>query len=201
MFNASNKYILLLLFAFSLNLAHGENQKIQLATFAGGCFWCMEGPFEKSQGVLKVISGYAGGEKSNPTYQQVSAGQTKHREAVQVHFDPKKISYMQLLDIFWRNINPTDAGGQFADRGHHYTTAIFYHTPTQKRVAERSKKNLGDSKKFKAKIVTPIIQYSNFYPAEKYHQDYYKKNPTRYNRYRVGSGRAKYLEKIWGTKH
>ena len=171
---------------------------IKAATFAGGCFWCMEPPFEKLAGVQKVISGYTGGHKKNPTYKEVSYGSTGHVEAVQIHYDPAKISYQDLLEVLWRNIDPTDDGGQFVDRGASYVSGIFVHDEEQKRLAQESKKNLEESKRFSKKIVTPITQAKEFYPAEDYHQDFYKKSPIRYKIYRFGSGRDQFLDKTWG---
>ena len=178
------------------NKAHTET-KTEKATFAGGCFWCMEHPFEKFDGVIEVISGYTGGNKENPTYEEVSSGATGHLEAVQIIYDPSRISYNQLLDIFWRQIDPTDPRGQFADRGRQYRTAIFYHSEEQRRLAEKSKKLLSASKRYEKPIVTEIIKATKFYRAEEYHQDYYMKNPIRYNFYRLNSGRDQYLKKIW----
>ena len=169
----------------------------ELATFAGGCFWCMESPFEKLEGVKEVISGYTGGHKENPTYKEVSSGNTGHLEAIQIKYDPLQISYPELLEVFWRQIDPTDPGGQFVDRGQQYTTAIFYHDDTQKEQAEVSKKILSKSGRFDKSIVTPIKKAETFYPAEEYHQDYYNKNPLRYKFYRYNSGRDRYLKKIW----
>ena len=171
-----------------------------IATFAGGCFWCMEPPFEKLTGVQKVISGYTGGHKKNPTYEDVSYGSTGHVEAVQIHFDPAKISYQDLLEVFWRNVDPTDGGGQFVDRGDSYVTGIFVHNEEQKKQARESKRKLENSKRYDRKIVTPIIQATKFYPAEDYHQDYYKKNPIRYKYYRYRSGRDEFIEKTWGNE-
>ncbi len=175
----------------------GETSSV--ATFAGGCFWCMEKPFEKIDGVSAVISGYAGGEILNPTYKQVSSGKTKYAEAVQVHFDPNKVGYDDLLAIFWRQIDATDAGGQFYDRGSQYRTEIFYHDKAQKKLAEKSKKSVDASGRFKQPIVTNITKFTNFYPAEEYHQDYYLKNPEHYEAYRVGSGRDKFIKDTWGS--
>ena len=172
----------------------------QLATFAGGCFWCMVKPFDKWPGIIKVISGYTGGHVENPTYQQVCSDTTGHYEAVQITFDPTVISYEEILSVFWQQIDPTDAGGQFGDRGSSYQTAIFYHTPAQKELAEKSKKELTDSHTFNRPIVTPILPAKTFYPAEDYHQDYYKKNPMHYQRYSVGSGRVGFLERHWQNK-
>jgi peptide methionine sulfoxide reductase msrA/msrB len=177
-----------------------ETQNLKIATFAGGCFWCSESDFEKIPGVVKVISGYTGGKKENPTYEEVSAGTTGHVEAFQVYYDPEKVSYEKLLDVFWRHIDPTDGGGQFVDRGSQYASAIFYHDEEQKRLAEKSKVELGKSGKFARPIVTPILKFTRFYDAEEYHQDYYKKNPLRYTYYRHGSGRDQFLEKVWGKE-
>ncbi len=171
----------------------------KLATFAGGCFWCMEPPFEKLEGVVDVISGYTGGDKVDPTYEEVSKGQTGHVEAVMVVYDEEMISYEELLDVFWMQINPTDAGGQFVDRGSSYTSGIFYYDEEQNRLAEKSKKEQEASNRFNEQIVTPIEKASDFYRAEEYHQDYYTKNPKRYNYYRSASGRDQYLDTIWGT--
>jgi methionine-S-sulfoxide reductase len=168
------------------------------AIFAGGCFWCMEPPFEKLPGVVSVIAGYTGGQKENPTYQEVSAGGTGHAEAIEVVYDPAEISYPQLLEVFWMNIDPTDAGGQFVDRGSQYRAAIFYSGEEQKRLAEVSRESLARSGRFTRPIVTEIVAATAFYPAEEYHQDYYKKNPLRYNYYRWGSGRDQFLDRVWG---
>jgi peptide-methionine (S)-S-oxide reductase len=167
------------------------------ATFAGGCFWCMEPPFDKLDGVSSTISGYAGGKKKNPTYEEVSSGRTGHTEVVQITYDPKKISYEKLLEVFWVNIDPLTPNRQFCDVGSQYRTAIFYHDENQKRLAEESKKALG--KRFKEPIVTEIVAYSEFYPAEDYHQDYYTKNPLRYKYYRYSCGRDERLEALWGA--
>ncbi len=174
-----------------------NNIKTETATVAGGCFWCVESDFEKVDGVIKVISGYTGGHKANPTYEEVSSGTTGYREAVQVVFDPEKISYKEILDVLWKHIDPTDAGGQFVDRGSQYRSAIYYHNEKQKRIAEESKKELEESGVFNKPIVTDIIKFEKFYPAEEYHQDYYKKNPIRYKYYRWHSGRDQFLEKVW----
>jgi peptide methionine sulfoxide reductase msrA/msrB len=169
-----------------------------IATFAGGCFWCMEPPFEQLEGVFNVEAGYTGGKKVHPSYKEVSSGKTGHIEAVEVHFDPTRISYDSLLTVFWRNINPTDQGGQFADRGSQYATAIYYHTPEQKKQAEASRKALEESGTFAEAIVTKILPARPFYPAEKYHQDYYKKSPFHYKGYKEGSGRVPFLRRLWG---
>ena len=177
-----------------------EDKTLQVATFAGGCFWCTESDFEKVPGVVKAVSGYTGGKKENPTYQEVSSGTTGHVEAVQVYFDPSKITYKELLDYFWRHIDPTDPGGQFVDRGSQYRSVIFYHNDEQKKLPERSKEELGKSGKFDKPIATEIIRFTKFYEAEEYHQDYYKKNPYRYRFYRYGSGRDQFLKKVWGSE-
>jgi len=168
------------------------------ATFAGGCFWCSEADFEKSPGVVKVISGYTGGHKEDPTYGEVSSGATGHAEAVQVYYDPSKISYEELLETFWKHIDPTDSGGQFADRGPQYRSVIFYHDEEQRRLAEKSKEELSKSGTFNKPIVTEIIKFTKFYEAEEYHQDYYKKHSLKYSFYRNGSGRDQFTTKVWG---
>jgi peptide methionine sulfoxide reductase msrA/msrB len=178
---------------------NGEDKDIKIATFAGGCFWCTEADFEKTAGVVKVISGYTGGKKENPAYEEVSGGSTGHLEAIQVYYDPTKITYEDLLDVFWRHIDPTDGGGQFVDRGGQYRSAIFYHDEGQKSLAEKSKEALEKSGKFQKPIATEILMLSKFYAAEDYHQDYYKKSPLRYQYYRFGSGRDQFLENVWGT--
>ena len=170
---------------------------LKVATFAGGCFWCTESDFEKVEGVKEAVSGYTGGRTEHPSYGEVSGGGTGHTEAIQVYFDPGVVTYNQLLDVFWRHINPTDPGGQFVDRGSQYRSEIFYHNDTQKQLAERSKKELEASMIFDTPVVTPITRFEKFYPAEKYHQDYYKKNPLRYKYYRWGSGRDQFLQKAW----
>ena len=175
-----------------------EEMSLSKATFAGGCFWCTQADFEKLPGAVKVISGYAGGHKENPTYEEVSSGTTGHVEAVQVYYDPAKVTYENLLDYFWKHIDPTDPGGQFVDRGFQYRSVIFYHDEEQKRLAEKSKEALGKSGKFSKPIVTEIVKFTNFYEAEAYHQDYYKKNPLRYKFYRYNSGRDRFLKKVWG---
>lgn len=174
-----------------------EKMERVLATFAGGCFWCMEAPFEAEEGVIQVLSGYTGGSKKNPTYEEVSMGGTGHFEAIQVVFNPSRISYEKLLEIFWRQVDPTDAGGQFVDRGDQYRTAVFYHDEGQKRVAEQSKKQLHESGRYTKPVVTPILPAGIFYPAEDYHQDYYKNNPIRYKFYRYRSGRDEFLQGVW----
>jgi peptide methionine sulfoxide reductase msrA/msrB len=175
-----------------------EEMNLSKATFAGGCFWCTEADFEKLPGVVKVISAYAGGQKENPTYQEVSSGTTGYVEAVQVYYDPAKLTYEELLEYFWRHIDPTDPGGQFVDRGSQYRSVIFYHDEEQKRLAEKSKEALENSGRFNKPIVTEIAKFTTFYEAEAYHQDYYKKNPLRYKFYRYHSGRDRFIEKAWG---
>jgi peptide methionine sulfoxide reductase msrA/msrB len=175
-----------------------EEMNLSKATFAGGCFWCTEADFEKLPGVVKVISGYAGGQKENPTYQEVSSGTTGYVEAVQVYYDPAKLTYEELLEYFWRHIDPTDPGGQFVDRGSQYRSVIFYHDEEQKRLAEKSREALENSGRFNKPIVTEIVKFTTFYEAEAYHQDYYKKNPLRYKFYRYHSGRDRFIEKAWG---
>jgi len=169
--------------------------KMSVATFAGGCFWCVESDFEKVPGVIKAISGYTGGFSENPTYENY--GQGGHVEAVQVFYDPAKITYAGLLDIFWKHIDPTDPGGQFADRGAHYRSAIFYHDGEQKRIAEKSRADLEKSGRFPKPVITEILKFTKFYEAEDYHQDYYRQSPARYKIYRSGSGRDKFLKQVW----
>ena len=171
---------------------------LEKATFAGGCFWCMEPPFDALPGVVSTISGYMGGQKKNPTYEEVSAGITGHAEVLQVLYDPKKLTYEKLMEVYWRNVDPTVKDRQFCDAGTQYRTAVFYHSPEQKRIAEESKAKLEKTKPFKAPIVTPVQAASDFWPAEEYHQDYYKKNPVRYKFYSTGCGRAARLEELWG---
>ncbi|WLR43313.1 peptide-methionine (S)-S-oxide reductase MsrA [Bacillus carboniphilus] len=171
----------------------------QLATFAGGCFWCMVQPFDELPGIDKVISGYTGGRTKNPTYEEVCSETTGHVEAIQIPFNEELFSYEKLLDLFWQQIDPTDAGGQFFDRGHSYQTAIFYHNKEQKELAERSKNKLEKSGKFSNPIVTKILPAQPFYEAEEKHQHYYKKNPFHYNQYKEGSGRKAFIKKHWGS--
>ncbi len=189
---------LIVVLAFGVRDGRTETKNVEQATFAGGCFWCIEAPFDKLKGVVSAVSGYTGGEIRNPTYGQVSSGNTRHIESVLVTFDPSVITYAQLLDVFWRQFDPTDAGGSFHDRGHHYTSAIFYHDEKQKQLAEASKEALAKSDRFEAPIVTPIRSAETFFPAEEYHQDYDRKKPAHYNRYRKGSGRDRFIERIWG---
>ncbi len=177
-----------------------QSTDIEKATFAGGCFWCTESDFEKVDGVTAVISGYAGGDTPNPTYHDVSAGDSGHLEVVQVHYDPAKVSYEELLDIFWRHVDPTDDGGQFVDRGPQYTTAIFYHDEYQKKIAIASKAAVDQSRVFDKPIVTEIRPLDKFYTAEDYHQNYHQKSPLRYQMYRMHSGRDQFLKKTWADK-
>lgn len=174
---------------------------LEIATFAGGCFWCVESNFEKVPGVVKAISGYTGGHLENPTYKQVGQGTTGHLEAVEVHYDPRVISYEGLLEVFWRTVDPTDAGGQFVDRGEQYTTAIFYHNETQRQLAEASRARLTASGRYgEREVITPIRPAGKFYVAEEYHQDFYRKSPLRYRFYRHNSGRDQFLETVWGEE-
>jgi peptide-methionine (S)-S-oxide reductase len=170
-----------------------------VATFAGGCFWCMEPPYDALPGVISTTSGYIGGSKKNPTYEEVSSGTTGHAEAVQVLYDPKKLSYEKLLDVFWKNVDPTVSDRQFCDIGSQYRSAIFYHSEEQKRLAEASKATLMRTKPFKDDIVTPILPAGEFWPAEDYHQNFYIKNPVRYKFYRTGCGRDARLKQLWGS--
>jgi peptide-methionine (S)-S-oxide reductase len=181
--------------------ANGQNsgQKTEKATFAGGCFWCTEEAFEKVAGVVQVVSGYMGGKVKNPSYEQVSTGRTGHTEVVQVTFDPAKVSFDKLLDTFWLNHDPTVKDRQFCDAGSQYRPEIFYHSEEQKRLAEASKAKWEKAKPFRQPIVTPITQASEFYPAEDYHQDYYKKNPVQYRFYVTGCGRYARLDQLWGA--
>ncbi len=172
--------------------------KLAKATFAGGCFWCMEPPFDKVPGVVSTTSGYAGGQKKDPTYEEVSAGYTGHAEVVQVLYDPSKVTYQKLLDVFWHNIDPLVKNRQFCDGGSQYRSAIFYHDQDQQKLAEESKVVIEKSGRFKEPIVTEIVALNEFYPAEEYHQDFYKKSSIRYNSYRLGCGRDRRLHELWG---
>jgi methionine-S-sulfoxide reductase len=192
-------YLQFLLVALGVYSMHAD-EKYEKATFAGGCFWCLEPPFEALDGVADVVAGYTGGDLENPTYEEVCGGTTNHYEAVEVTFDPSRVSYETLLDTFWRQIDPTDPEGQFADRGSQYRTAIFYHSEEQKNTAVVSKQKLEESGLFDKPVVTDIIPATTFYKAEDYHQDYYKTCPIRYKMYRNGSGREQYIEGTWGTK-
>ena len=171
---------------------------LAVATFAGGCFWCMEEALDKAPGVVSTISGYMGGHTKNPTYEQVSMGRTGHAEVVQIEFDPGKTSYEKLLEVFWHNIDPTQRNAQFCDHGSQYRAAIFYHNDEQKRLAEASRTVIMKNKPFKEEIVTEIAGAADFYPAEDYHQDFYKKNPVRYKFYKTGCGREARLRELWG---
>lgn len=176
-----------------------DAENLSIGTFAGGCFWCTEADFEKLPGVHEVISGFSGGQIANPSYKQVSAGGTEHVESVQVYYDPKIISYQVLLESFWRQVNPTDNDGQFVDRGPHYRTLIFYHDEDQRKLAENSRQALNASDRYSKPVITEIRKFDKFYPAEEYHQDYYKRNPIRYKYYRFNSGRDQFLTKTWGN--
>ncbi len=192
---------LCLIIGMSFVLFHSERSDAAApakAYFAGGCFWCMEEAFEKVDGVLSAVSGYMDGTLANPTYEQVSAGGTGHAESVEVVYDPAKVSYDQLLNAFWRNIDPLTPNAQFCDHGNQYRAAIFPSTPDEQKLAEASKRRIEDSKKFRAPIVTQIVPASAFYPAEEYHQDFYKKNPVRYKFYKFNCGRTQRLEEVWG---
>ena len=175
-------------------------QRLATATFAGGCFWCMEPPFDKLAGVTETTSGYTGGTVPNATYRQVTAGGTGHYEAVRIRFDPAQVTYEKLLEVFWRNVDPTDGGGQFCDRGESYRTAIFAHDAEQRALAEASKARLVESNRLGAPIITPILDAAPFWDAEDYHQDYYVKNPIRYRFYRNGCGRDARLRQLWGAE-
>lgn len=178
-----------------LTMIVNARTEYEKATFAGGCFWCMQSPFQKLKGVVDVVSGYTGGIASGPTYENYA--EKGHIEAIQITYDPSIIAYSELLDVFWRQIDPTDPGGQFVDRGPHYRSAVFYHNEDQERLAERSKQELGRSGRFDKPIVTEIIKASEFYKAEEYHQDYHEKSPIRYKFYRFNAGRDQYLAKVW----
>lgn len=177
-----------------------SDENYEIATFSGGCFWCMQPPFDNLNGVISTTVGYTGGEESNPTYDDVCLGRTEHLESVQVVFDPSVTSYEKLLDVFWLNVDPTDGGGQFVDRGMHYRTAIFYHNEEQKKIAEESKKKLGETGRYPGPIVTEIRPAMDFHVAEEYHQNFYEKNPLGYASYKMGSGRGKYIEYMKNMK-
>ena len=185
------------LLVISLN-SLADEPNTEIATFAGGCFWCMEPPFDKVEGVISTTSGYTGGHQLDPTYKQVSAGNTGHTEAIRIEYDPAKVSYENLLAVFWKNIDPTTADRQFCDHGSQYRSGIFYHNDEQKKAAEKSLEKLNQTKPFEDPVVTEITSASTFYPAEEYHQDYYQKNPLRYKYYRFACGRDKRLELLWG---
>lgn len=178
----------------------GPDAGLEIATFAGGCFWCVESDFDKVPGVVRTVSGYTGGHVDNPSYRQVSSETTGHREAVQIYFDPDEVRYDALLEIYWRSVDPTDAGGQFCDRGESYTTAIFVNSDEQRRAALESKRTLGQSGLLMQPVVTPVIDAPAFYPAEAYHQDYYRKNPLRYRFYRAACRRDARVEALWGPQ-
>jgi peptide-methionine (S)-S-oxide reductase len=193
--------VLLLVLSASTNVATAQatgNDTLAKAIFAGGCFWCVEEAFEEVSGVVSVTSGYTGGHVANPSYEQVSAGKTGHTEAVEVLYDPAKVSYSQLLDVFWQNIDPLTPNAQFCDHGSQYRAGIFYHNAEQQKLAEASKQALVEAKRFNEPIVTEITMATTFYPAEEYHQDYYKKNPFRYKFYKYNCGRAQRLKELWG---
>lgn len=193
------RYLLLITsLLYSMTALPADDRAI--ATFAGGCFWCMEPPFDRLDGVLSTTSGYTDGHRKNPSYQEVSAGGTGHTEAVQIEYDPTKISYAQLLEVFWKNIDPTTRDSQFCDHGNQYRSGIYYHNAAQRAAAEASVKALRQNKPFEAAIVTELDAASTFYPAEDYHQDYYLKNPIRYKYYRYRCGRDQRLEQLWGEK-
>ena len=199
-------WILKLVMALALaaaGLAHAQapatkSAATAIATFGGGCFWCMEEAFEKVNGVIDTVSGYMGGTVKNPTYEQVSAGQTGHAESVEVQYDPSKVTYTQLVEAFWQNVDPVTPDAQFCDHGNQYRAAIFYQGEDEKRLAEESKRAIEQSKRFSTPIVTQVVPASEFYPAEEYHQDFYKKNPVRYKFYKFTCGRAQRLESLWG---
>lgn len=182
-----------------IDLSSEQLGNLKQATFAGGCFWCSEYAFEKVEGVVEAVSGYTGGYVENPKYEQVCSGKTGHYEAVRVYYDPEKVTFEDLMNVYWRHIDPTDPYGQFADKGSQYKTAIFYHNEEQKRIAEKSKKELDESGKFDEPIVTEILPLINFYPAEEYHQDYYKKQSDRFNIYKKLSGREQFIKETWGS--
>ena len=191
---------LLAIMTLAANAAEPAATSMRKAIFAGGCFWCMQPPYDTAKGVVKTVVGYTGGSAEDATYEKVSAHRTQHREAIEVTYDPAQISYDQLLDIFWRNINPTQADGQFHDIGLSYQAAIYYGSEDEKKAAEASKEKLGQSGKFSKPIVTEILPAKPFYPAEEYHQKYYLKNTADFEAYHVGSGRVAFLEKIWGAE-
>lgn len=180
-------------------MAEKTDKTIRTATFAGGCFWCLQAEFARMEGVVKVRSGYTGGFKDRPSYEEVSSGKTGHAEAVQVFYDPAQVTYEQLLDAFWRQIDPTDEGGQFVDRGSQYRSAVFYHDEEQRRIAEASREALNRSGRFSKPLVTEIVAFTRFYEAEEYHQDYHRKNPQHYQIYKQGSGRSRFLARLWGS--
>ncbi|OGE22416.1 MAG: peptide-methionine (S)-S-oxide reductase [Candidatus Dadabacteria bacterium RIFCSPHIGHO2_12_FULL_53_21] len=182
----------------SVSTAKTQDAGYETATFAGGCFWCIQPPFDKLEGVVSTTVGYTGGKEKDPTYEQVSYGKTGHAESIEIIYDPKKVTYEGLLEVFWMNIDPTDSGGQFVDRGKQYRPAIFYHGEGQKKAAEASKAKLDKSGRFDKPVVVEIVEATEFYPAEDYHQKFYQKSPVRYKTYRWGSGRDQFIEKYWG---
>jgi peptide-methionine (S)-S-oxide reductase len=196
------KTLTLILFAFLLEMPRvctvASAQPTEFATFGGGCFWCMEPAFDKLNGVIRTTSGYAGGKEADPTYEEVSSGTTGHAEVVQVEFDPRKVTYEKLLEVYWVNSDPTTADRQFCDTGKQYRPVIFYHNNEQKELAEESRKKVGENPAVKGRIMTEIVPLTRFYAAEEYHQDFYKKNPSRYKSYREGCERDKRLEELWG---
>ena len=192
--------ILLYPIFFNANAENGQDNKVKLATFAGGCFWCMEPPFDKLDGVVSTTSGYSGGRTQDPSYSEVSSGLTGHIEVIQIAYNPDKVSFEELLAVYWVNIDPTNQNGQFCDRGNQYRSALFYHDEDQKRLIEESRRDLDETKPFKQAIVTEIIPFEQFYAAEDYHQDYYQKNPLRYKYYYYACGREKRLKELWGEK-
>jgi peptide-methionine (S)-S-oxide reductase len=200
-FPAANTRLLIAPVLLAAGLAHAAagdgEQNTARATLAGGCFWCMEPPFDKLDGVISTTSGYTGGDTEDPDYEQVSSGQTGHTEAVRIVYDPDQIDYGELLHVYWRNIDPTTENAQFCDHGSQYRAEIFYHNEKQKRLAEQTRAELKANGPFEKPIVTPITEASEFYPAEEYHQDYYKKNPLRYKFYRFQCGRDQFLDKYW----
>lgn len=191
-------WIASLCFTVASATAHAQAKPLAKATFAGGCFWCMEEVYDKVPGVTRTVSGYMGGKVKNPTYEQVSTGRTGHAEVVQVEYDPAKVSYARLLEVFWRNIDPTQKDGQFCDHGPQYRSGIFYHDEEQKRLAEASRRTLQKSKPFRDEIVTEVTAAAVFYAAEDYHQDFHQRNPTRYKFYKSGCGRDARLQQLWG---
>ena len=192
---------IMVLVLLSLVVLSGQARaETETAVFAGGCFWCMEPPYDKLEGVTETTSGYAGGELANPSYEEVSSGNTEHLEVVRVRYNPDEVAYEKLLEVFWRNVDPLDDGGQFCDRGYQYTTAIFTQSEAQRDAAEASKQAIVDAGRFEKPIVTPVRELDAFYPAEAYHQNYYDKNPIRYYFYRKSCGRDSRLEELWGAR-
>lgn len=183
---------------FVATIAMAEDKKTELATFAGGCFWCMEPPFDNTEGVVSTTVGYSGGSAKGANYEDVSSKSTQHLEVIQVEYDPELVSYKELLDVYIKNIDPVDPAGQFADKGPQYLTAILYHNEEQKNLAKELLNDLNQQEKFKGRIATYLDEFESFYPAEDYHQDYYQKNPNHYNAYKYGSGRVHRLKEIWG---